>query len=112
MSNDLITVVRVKPGERVPEKIQIANTLDAFSKEVDGYIEAYLLADNSRLIICNEEGRIRNLKINRYISPLGPICGTFIVCGKDGDDLASLTEEQVKQTIRQFTKIEREYIPM
>jgi hypothetical protein len=82
-----------EPGQ--PEYItEIDNTLEALQKAVGGYIETVGL-ENGLVLICNEEGKLRGLTPNRYIRPLrDTICGTFLICGTDGEDFCSLTEEQ------------------
>ena len=57
----------VKPYE-LPEEIEINNTLEAKQEIVGGYIECvYLPNDDSVVLICNEEGKINGMKLNRDI---------------------------------------------
>ena len=92
----------VEPYE-LPELIEIDNTLEAKQKIVGGYIEIiYLQNDNDVLLICNEEGKINGLKLNRDIG-YDIIAGPFLVVGNDyeNDGFKSLTEEQIiKHKIR------------
>ena len=71
-----------KPG-RVAD---VANELKALQEVVGGYIEAVGFATDA-VIICNEEGRLLGLPENRL-----RICGTFLVCGVEGDEFADLPE--------------------
>lgn len=88
---------------KLPKLIEIENTLKAKQKIVGGYIEVvYLQNDNDVLLICNEEGKINGLKLNRDIG-YDIIAGPFLVVGNDYENggFKSLTEEQiVKYKIR------------
>ena len=91
-----IKCLLIKPYE-LPKLIEIENTLKAKQKIVGGYIEVvYLQNDNDVLLICNEEGKINGLKLNRDIG-YDIIAGPFLVVGNDYEngDFKSLTEEQI-----------------
>lgn len=88
----------VKPNE-IPEEIEIENTLEAKQKIVGGYIEqAYLPNDDSVVLICNEEGKISGMPLNRYIGH-DIIAGPFLIVGDDYEngEYISLTEQQIKK---------------
>ena len=82
-----ISVVRKKPGEQA-ELVEIDNTLKALQKEVGGYIETVTLATDA-VIICNEEGRLLNLKPNIDWMGVGWF-GTILVVGVDGEEFTDL----------------------
>lgn len=64
---DKITILMIRAGEP-PEEMTIENTLEAKQKLVGGYIEMYYLpTDDDAVIICNEEGKINGLPLNRGI---------------------------------------------
>ena len=93
-----IKVLLVKPNE-IPEEIEIENTLEAKQKIVGGYIEqAYLPNDDSVVLICNEEGKISGMPLNRYIGH-DIIAGPFLIVGDDYEngEYISLTEQQIKK---------------
>ena len=93
---DKIKCLLIKPYE-LPQLIEIDNTLEAKQKVVGGYIEVvYLQNDNDVLLICNEEGKINGLKLNRDIG-YDIIAGPFLVVGNDYENggFKSLTEEQI-----------------
>lgn len=82
---------------RLPEVIEINNTLEDKQKIVGGYIEcAYLPNDEEVVIICNEEGKINGLQLNRDIGH-DIIAGPFLIIGDDYEngDFKSLTDEQI-----------------
>lgn len=67
---------------------------------VGGYIEAIYPYSDRVAIICNEEGKIRNLPLNRIIKyenypSADIIAGTFAVVGIDDDGFSGLNEEQI-----------------
>lgn len=74
---------------------------------VGGYIEVYPLAEDVA-IVCNEEGKMNGLELNRPIYHNGRIveiiAGTFFIAGDDYSigEFVSLTEEQIAQYKKQF----------
>ena len=76
--------------------IDIENKLEAFQEAVDGYIETVTL-DNGVVLICNEEGKLRDMPYNfTHRQMFGaiplqyPIFGTVIACGAEGDEFADI----------------------
>lgn len=95
----------VKPYE-LPEKIEIENTLEAKQHLVGGYIECvYLPNDESVVLICNEEGKINGMKLNRDIGH-DIIAGPFLILGDDYEngDFKSLTDDQILRYKMRFDK--------
>ena len=86
----------VKPYE-LPEEIEIDNTLEAKQEKVGGYIECvYLPNDDSVVLICNEEGKINGMELNRFIGH-DIIAGPFLIFGDDYEngEFKSLNHEQI-----------------
>ena len=76
-----------KPG-KAPEIIEIENDLSTLQKLVGGYIEVFPMASNAD-IICNEEGKLRDLPYN--ITLLGEhFVGPILVVGVSGEDFCDL----------------------
>ena len=97
-----IKVLLVKPNE-IPEEIEIENTLEAKQKIVGGYIEqAYLPNDDSVVLICNEEGKIYGMPLNRYIGH-DIIAGPFLIVGDDYEN--GEYEKSIEETNRVIDKI-------
>ncbi len=95
----------VKPYE-LPEEIEFENTLEEKQRLVGGYIEcAYPQNDDSVVFICNEEGKMNGMKLNRDIG-YDIIAGPFIILGDDYDngDFKSLTDEQILKYKMRFDK--------
>lgn len=100
---DKIKGLLVKPYE-LPEEIEIENTLEAKQHLVGGYIECvYPTNDDSVVFICNEEGKINGMKLNRDIG-YDIIAGPFIILGDDYEngDFKSLTEDQIMKYKMRF----------
>jgi len=96
MKEEKIKCLLVEPYE-LPKEIIIDNTLEAKQEMVKGYIECvYLQDDTDVVLICNEEGKINGMKLNREIG-YDIIAGPFLIVGDDYEngDFKSLTEEQI-----------------
>ena len=76
--------VWVKRPKQAPALIDVENELHSLQKIVDGYIEVYPLSPNV-VIICNEEGRIRELPFNTWMEG-ATFYGTIIIAGADGEE--------------------------
>lgn len=96
MKEDKITVLYKKVNE-IPRILKIKNSLKEKQKLVGGLIEVVPYLDNM-LIICNEEGKIYNLKANiRFGNDY--IAGDLIVVGDDYEnaDFKSLTANEINK---------------
>lgn len=99
-----LKVVIVEPGKH-PRMEMIKDTLEEKQRIVDGYIEVLDL-DDGAVLICNEVGKLIDLKANRKVGS-DIIAGTFFIVGDDGSEkFVSLTDEQVDQYMKQFYEIE------
>lgn len=100
-----IDVLYIEPN-KLPVKKTIKNTLEEKQKLVGGQIEyAYLSECDDVAIVCNEEGKILGLPLNRDIGH-DIIAGNFFLVGDDyevGED-RSLTEEQITKYTKYFGK--------
>ncbi len=77
-----------------PEVVTVENTLRSFQQMVDGFIELLDVSDTVCIIV-NEEGKLNNLTPNRRFN--GDILvGTILVVGRDGENLASLTADDME----------------
>ena len=77
----------------------IENTLDELQRIVGGYIEVIPLTFDD-IIICNEEGKLKDLPHNFNMPVHGSIVGTVIICSDDGEDFTD-----VKCTVDMFNRI-------
>lgn len=101
-----MTVVLVEPY-RATRIAEVGNDLKAMQQAVGGYIEAIYPYEDSVAIICNEEGKLQGLPLNRALkTPDGEmydvIAGTFIVCGLGEDNFESLSPELQNKYLREF----------
>ena len=102
-ADNKLRVVMVEPGKPAYET-EIENTLKAEQEAVGGYIEVLPL-DNGRLLICNEEGKLDGMQGNRRIGN-DVIAGPFFIVGEGGDEFRSLTDEEVKESLKSFAEPE------
>ena len=66
MSTETIEVLLVKPMEK-PQVIRMEDSLEAMQEVVGGLIEEYMPFIDPVAIVCNEEGKMRGLPLNRGI---------------------------------------------
>lgn len=91
----------------------IKNELSELQKIVGGYIEVLpFTREDNVTIICNEEGKINGLPLNRSLAHEGEIweiiAGTMIIAGDDYEngEFIGLTDEQAEKYLNQFLKPE------
>ena len=101
-------VLVVEPNKK-PEVRKIGNGLESMQAVVGGLIEAVYPFDDPVALICNEEGKITGLPLNRCLRDesgeiIDIIAGTFFLCGTpaDSDSFTSLTEEQIETNTERF----------
>lgn len=104
--------VLIVETDKAPYEAEIENTLEAKQEIVQGYIEFFPL-ENGVDIVCNEEGKINGLPLNRAIYDEGGgmvevIAGTFLIVSVDAyGDVISLTKEQMDWYKKKFAKPEK-----
>ena len=101
MSEQKLRVLVVEPGK--PSAVQeIGGSLESMQRLVGGYIQAVYPFDDPVALICNEEGKLLGLPMNRTLRdergvPYDIVCGTFFLAGIAEDDFASLTDRQIEK---------------
>lgn len=100
MSDKTIRVLVVEPMKpcRVEE---IGSDLNSMQAVVGGYIEAVTPFTEPVAIVCNEEGKLQDLPVNRPLVdrngvPYDFLCGTFFLAGVAGEHFVSLTDDQIR----------------
>lgn len=100
-------VLVVEP-ERKPEVRDIEDSLKVMQDIVGGLIQPIYL-DDSAALICNDEGKMINLPMNRGLRDENGqmydiVFGTFFLCGAppDSDHFTSLTPEQIERYRERF----------
>lgn len=101
-------VVVVGPKKK-PIVQSIGSDLESMQKMVGGSIEVVYPFDEPVALICNEEGKLLNLPLNRALrddegNVYDIISGTFFLCAAppDSDHFAGLTDQQAKTYIERF----------
>lgn len=94
-------VLIVEP-EKAPRMASISGDLESLQKAVGGYIEAIYPFDDPVALVCNEEGKLIGLPLNRHIKDYDIIAGTFLVCGLSKENFASLTPELEEKYRKMF----------
>lgn len=101
----MIDVVIVKPLQQ-PFHTKIENDLAPLQQQVNGYIQVVAPLDDNALLVCNEEGKIKGLPLNRAVGN-DIIAGNFIIVGDDGQgNFCSLTDKQIDKYKDKFNDID------
>lgn len=110
-----IKVIKVSPDE-LPKVIEIDNGLEAMQEQVGGMIQYIMPFEDEIALVCNEEGKILGLDLNRAITmhneELGHdemvdiIAGDFILCYApyDSEDFLSIPDELIDKYKNMFKK--------
>ena len=93
-------VLVVEPQK--PCRVQEIDGLAAMQQIVGGDIEAVYPFQDSAALVCNAEGKLLGLPMNRPLPdedrlPYDIICGTFFIAGLGQEDFVSLTDEQIQR---------------
>lgn len=97
-------VLIVEP-EKAPCTMEIDGSLKPMQELVGGTIQAIYPFKEEIALVCNDDGKLLGLPLNRALrdSATGAIyeiiVGTFFLCGApaDAENFASLTEEQLQR---------------
>ena len=89
-----IKAIIKKPGEACRVK-RISNTLKSLQKLVGGFIQTVPWVDGM-VVICNEEGKLRNLPFNIRLRD-DIIVGTLVIVGTDGEEFTDVTDELLER---------------
>lgn len=106
-------VVMVEVGRNACE-MELEDSLASMQHAVGGLIQAvYEPGGRNAALICNEEGKLLGLPLNRALRDeegeiYDIIVGTFFICGAptDSENFTSLTDEQIAYWLRRFAKPE------
>lgn len=96
-------VLIVEPGKCPVEK-EIGGSLEEMQGLVGGYIQAIYPFTDEVALVCNDEGKLEGLPLNRALRDesgkiYDVISGTFFLCSApaDSENFESLTEEQTQK---------------
>ena len=113
MNDDKIRVILLEPN-KLARVAEIDHSLEGMQQVVKGYIEAVYPFEEEVCIVCNEEGKIDGLPLNRALYDENHeiydiIAGPAFICDCSGESFGSLSDEQIKKYSRQFMRPERFY---
>ena len=94
-------VVLVEPG-KAARITEIGEDLQDMQEIVGGLIQALYPWEDPAAIVCNDEGKIMGLPLNRVLEDYDIITGTFFICGIQGENFSSLTEQQLQKYQQKF----------
>ena len=103
---DKIKIVIVEPGNPEARIEDVPATLEQYQKIVGGYIECIYPFSDAVTLVCNEEGKLRGLPINRVLdmgSHIEVINGPCFIVGVGTEDFKSLSHRQAEKYRRLFT---------
>ena len=108
--SDKMKVLVVEPMQE-PYIKEIDAGLKSLQKEVGGNIQAIYPFEEEAAIICNEEGKINGLELNRALydedgKMYDILAGTFLVCGMTGDSFGSLPDNLINKFSEHFKQPE------
>lgn len=112
---EMIRVILCKPGEKA-SITEIGDSLESMQEAVGGWIEEYMPFEDEVAIVCNEEGKINGLTLNRAITDedgqlLDIIAGDFFIAYAPiaSERFHSMPEELEKKYLEKFEMPEMFY---
>lgn len=91
--------------EKAPKTIETEDTLSKLQALVGGSIEVVEPFPDNVCLVCNEEGKINNMLLNRIVGD-DIIAGPFFITGLADGDFVSLTEDQIRRYGERFKYLE------
>ena len=111
-NEDRIKAVFIQPG-KPPEMIEMENSLKGYYALVGDPIQAVYPFEDDAVRICNDEGKLNGLPLNRAILDRNGkvsdiIAGNMIICRAPvgSEDFASLTPAQARKYSDRFRRPE------
>ena len=105
-----MNVLMVEPG-KAPYETQIGNDLRSMQGAVGGYIQAVYPYEEPVALVCNEEGKLDGLPLNRALRDADGdiydiIAGIFFIAGLGESDFTDLPHELAERFVEQFRQPE------
>ena len=99
-------ILMVEPG-KAPYEAEIDGSLESMQEAVGGSIEGYYPYAEPVAIVCNDEGKINGLPLNRAIygqdgEMIEIMAGTFFMAGLGGESFTDLPDYFMEQYKEQF----------
>lgn len=105
-----LRLIKVSPG--IPAKVKgISKGLSSLQHEVGGFIEVIYPFDDPVGIVCNENGKLDGLPLNRSLRDENGeiydiIAGDFLIVGLGNEDFTDLSDELTEKYLGLFSKPE------
>lgn len=112
--SEAIECIYVAPGERARELI-VGKSLAPLQNALGGYIECFYPFEDQVGIVCNEEGKLEGLPLNRAFrdddgSIIDIVAGNYVIVGlSEDDDFCSLSDQQL-QTYKDMFLLPEKFI--
>ena len=105
-----MTVIACYPG-KTAQVVEIKDGLKGMQEFVGGYIEAIYPFDDPVAIVCNEEGKINRMELNRAVygetgEMIDIIAGPMFICSLGEEDFASIRGEMLEKYLEKFKQPE------
>ena len=100
-------ILLVEPGKK-PVLKEIDGSLKSMQEIVDGSIQALYPFEEPVALICNDEGKLLGLPLNRALRDTegriyDVVAGTFFLCGApEGSDRFESLSQQAAETFQQY----------
>ena len=105
-----MTVVACYPG-KAAQVMKITGGLEGMQQFVGGYIEAVYPFSDPVAIVCNEEGKLNHMELNRALytedgEMFDIVAGPMFVCGLGEEDFASLQGDLLEKYLEKYKQPE------
>ena len=106
MEHEKLKVLMVEP-QKEPCAVEIPAGLKGLQMAVGGYIEAVYPYEEPVALVCNEEGKLLGLDLNRALRDedghiYDVLAGTFLVVGLGDEDFTSLPDDLMEKFEQKF----------
>ena len=114
-NENTLSVLKIAPGQ-YPQQVEIDNDLKALQQAVGGTIAAVYPFADPVAIICNDDGKLMGLPLNRALWDedglmYDVIAGTFLVVGLGEEDFVLLSPELAQKYEEEFHQPEA-FLPL
>lgn len=84
-------ILFVEPGKEA-QPAEIQGNLKEMQAIVGGQIQTLYPWEDPVALICNDEGKLLSLPLNRMLEDYDVIAGNFFICGIEGEGFVSLSD--------------------
>ena len=101
-----MTVIACLPGKSA-QVVEIDGSLKGMQQFVGGYIEEICPFSDPVAIVCNEEGKINRMELNRALytedgTMFDIVAGPMFICGLGEEDFTSIQGEMLEKYMEKF----------